>query len=157
WGQRWPHLRLSGDRVFHGIFCSVACGILVLAGLLGYELVRHSWLALTTFGLGFLTGTTWDPVAQRFGVLPFLYGTIGSSLLALCLATPLSLGVALWLTEIAPGWLAEPVAFLVELLAAIPSVIYGLWGIFVLIPWVRAWVEPALTTTLGFLPFFQGP
>src|SRR5262244_1939832 len=79
WGQRWPHLRLSGDRVFHGIFCSVACGILVLAGLLGYELVRHSWLALTTFGLGFLTGTTWDPVAQRFGVLPFLYGTIVSS------------------------------------------------------------------------------
>src|SRR5262245_51402913 len=156
-GQLWQHLPLSGDRVFQGVLLSFACGLLVLVGLLVYELVRNSWLVLTTFGWSFLTSSTWDPVAQHFVVLPLLYGTVVSSLLALCLATPLSIGVALWMTEMAPRWLAEPTAFLVELLAAIPSVIYGLWGVFVLVPWVRAFVEPALATTLGFLSFFQGP
>jgi len=155
--QLWQRLQLSGDRVFHGVLLSFACAILLLVGLLGYELVRNSWLSLTTFGLSFLTSSTWDPVAQHFGVLPFLYGTVVSSLLALCVATPLSIGVALWLTEMVPRWLAEPASFLVELLAAIPSVIYGLWGVFVLVPWVRAFVEPTLATTLGFLPLFQGP
>ncbi len=147
----------SGDRLFQAVTFSLAACILVVAVVILYELIRNSSLPLKTFGWRFLVDSTWDPVAQRFGALPFIYGTVVSCLVALCLAVPLSLGVSLWLTEIAPRWLAEPVTFLVELLAAIPSVVYGLWGILVLVPWVRSYVEPALGSLLGFLPLFQGP
>jgi phosphate transport system permease protein len=98
----------------------------------------------------------WDPVRGSFGALPFVFGTLVSSLLALLIAVPISIGVATYLAELAPGWIRQPFGFMVELLAAIPSVVYGLWGIFVLTPWLREHVQPALAATLGFLPFFQG-
>jgi phosphate transport system permease protein len=116
-----------------------------------------AWPAIRAFGLRFLVTSTWDPVQEEFGALPFVYGTLVSSLLALLIAVPLGLGAAIFLSELAPAWARAPIAFLIEILAAIPSVVYGLWGIFVLAPWLRVWVEPALGRTLGFLPLFQGP
>ena len=104
-----------------------------------------------------MTGSTWDPVAEQFGAFPLIFGTLVSSLLALLIAVPLSLGVAVYITEFAPKALRQPVAFVIELLAAIPSVVYGLWGIFVLIPFLKKFIFPFLRDTLGFLPFFQGP
>ena len=108
-------------------------------------------------GSRFLYTSTWDPVAERFGAVPFVFGTLVSSLLALLIAVPLGLGAAIYLAELAPRWMRSPMAFLVELVAAVPSVVYGLWGIFVLAPLLRTWVQPALGKTLGFLPLFQGP
>jgi phosphate transport system permease protein len=122
-----------------------------------FEMTHRAWPAIRAFGLSFLVTSTWDPVAEQFGAIPFVYGTLVSSLLALLLAVPLGIGAAIYLAEIAPAWLRSPVAFLVELVAAVPSVVYGLWGIFVLAPLLRTWVEPALGSTLGFLPLFQGP
>jgi phosphate transport system permease protein len=117
------------------------------------------WPALREFGLGFLTSSEWDPVNGRFGAAPALFGTIVTSALALTVATPLALGVAIFLSEFCPAWLRQPVAFTVDLLAAIPSVIYGLWGIFVLLPLLRERVMPVLADTLhlGATPFFSGP
>ncbi|MGH7377323.1 MAG: phosphate ABC transporter permease subunit PstC, partial [Candidatus Methylomirabilales bacterium] len=104
-----------------------------------------------------LVTSTWDPVAETFGALPFIYGTVVSSVLALLLAVPLSIGAAIYLAELAPLGIRPPITFLIELLAAIPSVVYGLWGIFVLAPWLRTWVQPTLAAWLGFLPLFHGP
>jgi phosphate transport system permease protein len=134
----------------------VAISVLAITAVIAYELYRNSRLPIEKFGWSFLWGTTWDPVAEQFGVLPFLYGTLVTSAVALLIAVPMGLGVSIFLSELAPRWLSDPVAFLVELLAAIPSVIYGLIGIFVLVPWVRNSLEPFLSHTLGFLPFFQG-
>jgi phosphate transport system permease protein len=117
----------------------------------------NSRLSIDKFGFAFLTGRSWNPVTGQFGALPFIYGTIVSSLIALLIAVPLSLGVAVFLVEQAPRALARPIAFLVELLAAIPSVVYGLWGIFVLAPFLRVHVEPLLARWLGWLPLFTGP
>jgi phosphate transport system permease protein len=122
-----------------------------------YEVGRVAWPAVRAFGLDFVASSIWDPVAEQFGALPFLWGTLVTSLLALLIAVPLALGLAIFLSELAPPWLARPVSFLTELLAAIPSVVYGLWGIFVLVPWLRQDVQPLLRRTLGFLPFFKGP
>ncbi|MFB3819635.1 MAG: phosphate ABC transporter permease subunit PstC [Candidatus Methylomirabilales bacterium] len=113
--------------------------------------------AIRAFGWGFVVTSAWDPVAEQFGALPLIYGTLVSSLLALAIAVPLGIGAAVYLSELAPPWVRPPVAFLVELLAAVPSVIYGLWGIFALAPILRVYVQPALGSTLGFLPLFQGP
>jgi phosphate transport system permease protein len=113
--------------------------------------------AIRTFGWTFLSTSVWDPVAKQFGALPFIYGTLVSSMLALLQAVPLSIGTALFLSELAPGWVRAPVSFLIELLATIPSVVYGLWGIFVLVPWMRMYIGPALSSTFGFLPIFSGP
>ena len=121
------------------------------------EMSRSSLPAIRAFGGRFLVTSTWDPVAEHFGALPFVYGTLLSSLLAMLIAIPLGIGAAVYLAELAPLWIRPPIAFLVELVAAIPSVIYGLWGIFVLAPILRTWVEPFLGATLGFLPLFQGP
>ncbi len=146
-----------GDRIFKGVVTALACGILLLVGLIALKLIDSSSLALQRFGLSFLWGTTWDPVFEEFGALPFVYGTVASSCLALLIGGPISLGAAIYLSELAPSWLREPVSFLVELLAAIPSVVYGVWGIFVLVPWLRASVQPLLGGTLGFIPLFDGP
>jgi phosphate transport system permease protein len=118
-----------------------------------------AWPALRTFGFGFLTSSEWDPVRRQFGAAPMIFGTVVSSVVALIIATPLALGVALFLSELAPRWLRQPVSFLVDLLAAIPSVVYGLWGIFVLLPILRTSVMPFLRDTLGLgrTPFFSGP
>lgn len=131
--------------------------VLVIMAAMLAALTVGAWPAIRKFGPAFFATSTWDPVAGDFGALPFVYGTLVSSAVALVLAVPLGLGVAVFLSELAPGWLRRPVGFLIELLAAIPSVIYGLWGIFVLVPWVRTTLSPSLKATLGFLPLFDGP
>jgi phosphate transport system permease protein len=146
-----------GDRIFKGLLILAAVAVpALLLGLL-YQLVIGARPAIGAFGFDFITGSVWDPVADVFGAWPLIFGTLLTSLLALLLAVPLSLGVAIYLTEFAPAVIRKPVAMTIELLAAIPSVVYGLWGIFVLIPFLTAHVYPWLQGTLGFLPFFQGP
>ena len=146
-----------GDRVYSAVvLASVWLVLLLVAGLV-VALVWESWEAIRTFGFAFLVTSHWDPVAGEFGALPFIYGTLVSSALALLIAVPVSLGAAIFLAELAPSWIRPPISFLIEMLAAVPSVVYGLWGIFVLVPWLRDWVQPALGRTLGFLPLFQGP
>jgi phosphate transport system permease protein len=147
----------QGDRVFKGLLTLAAVAVPTLLAFLVFELWVGSRLAIGQFGFGFLTTSTWDPVAEEFGALPLIFGTLISSFLGLLIAVPLSLGVAIYLTEFAPKALRQPIAFLIGLLAAIPSVVYGLWGIFVLIPLLRTTAFPFLQDTLGFLPFFQGP
>jgi phosphate transport system permease protein len=142
--------------VFRGILTVAAVIILVLLALLIWQLWGEARPAVSRFGIGFLTTSTWDPVAEQFGALPLIFGTLVSSVIALAIAVPLSLGVAIYLTEFAPSALRQPVAFVIGLLAAIPSVVYGLWGIFVLIPFLKSSVFPFLRDTLGFLPLFQG-
>jgi phosphate transport system permease protein len=146
-----------GDRVFKWLLVLAAVAVpALLVGLL-YQLIVGARPAIGAFGLDFISGSVWDPVANVFGAWPLIFGTLLTSFLALLLAVPLSLGVAIYLTEFAPGIIRRPVAMTIELLAAIPSVVYGLWGIFVLIPFLTAHVYPWLQSTLGFLPFFQGP
>jgi len=146
-----------GDRVFKALLTLAALAVPTLLAFLVFELWDGARLAIARFGLNFIATSVWDPVAENFGALPLIFGTLISSLLALLIAVPLSLGVAIYLTEFAPKAVRQPVAFLIGLLAAIPSVVYGLWGIFVLIPLLRTTVFPFLRDTLGFLPFFQGP
>jgi len=119
-------------------------------------LATDSLASVRQFGFGFLTSQRWDPVKGEFGALPFIYGTIVSSLIALLISVPFSLGIAIFLVEQAPHYISRPVGFLVELLAAIPSVVYGLWGIFVLAPFLRNYIEPPLAKALGWLPLFKG-
>lgn len=148
-----------GDAVYRFLTTAAAWAIPLLLGLITLEVVMAAWPAFEAFGLSFLTSSEWDEVRGSFGAAPMIYGTVVSSVLALVLATPLALGVAIFLSEFAPAWLRTPVAFLVDLLAAIPSVVYGLWGIFVLLPFLRATVMPFLADTLGLgnTPFFSGP
>jgi len=145
------------DRVFY--FAMLACGLCVLAlvGLIVYELITKSSLSWRAFGWRFFFRSEWDPVNEQFGAWPFVYGTVVSSILALLLAVPLAIGVAVFITEMCPRWLKGPLAFTTELLAAIPSVIYGLWAIFVLVPLLRAYVEPFLARYFGWTGLFGGP
>lgn len=149
--------KISGDLIFEAVVGFFAFGILVLAFLLFRELFIESGFSRNTFGLSFLTASTWDPVNEIFGALPFIFGTMVSSFLALLIAVPFSLGIAIYLSELAPEKLKTPLSFIIELLAAIPSVILGLWGIFILAPFLRDHLAPILSTYLGFLPLFQGP
>jgi phosphate transport system permease protein len=146
-----------GDRIFKLLLTLAAVAIPLMLGFLVYELYSGAELAILRFGFHFVTTSVWDPVAEQFGAFPLIFGTLLSSLIALLIAVPLSLGVAIYLTEFAPKAIRQPVAFLIGLLAAIPSVVYGLWGIFVLIPALRTTAFPLLRKLLGFLPFFQGP
>jgi phosphate transport system permease protein len=134
-------------------FALVVAGLVVLIII---EMGRNSTLAFDKFGFGFITGKLWDPVREEFGALPFIYGTAVSSLIGLVIAVPVSIGVAVFLTQHAARPLRTPISFLVQLLAAIPSVVYGLWGIFVLAPLLRDHVYPWIQSTLGFLPLFKG-
>jgi phosphate transport system permease protein len=145
-----------GDRVFRLVTATFAAGAIVTLAAMAIQMTRASALSIHRFGLGFITGTTWDPVRDLFGGLPVIFGTLVSSFLALVIAVPVSLGVAIHLAELAPDWVRRPLGFVIELLAAIPSVVYGLWGIFVLAPWLRESVQPELAKWLGFLPFFRG-
>jgi len=156
-GRRfWDRLR-TGDEVAHLITFLFAACVLLVTVLMIFQLWESSAPSRLKFGLGFLAGTDWDPVQDSFGALPFIYGTILSSVLALLISVPLGVGAAIFLAELAPPSLANICTFLVELLAAVPSVIYGLMAIFTLLPLMRNYVEPFLKATLGFLPFFQGP
>ncbi len=145
------------DAIFH--LAMLACGLCVLAlvGVILYELVKGSRLSWHAFGLKFFFQSEWDPVNEQFGALPFVYGTLVSSFLALLLAVPLAIGVAVFITEMCPRWLKGPLAFTTELLAAIPSVIYGLWAIFVLVPLLRQYGEPFSARYFGWTGLFEGP
>ena len=142
-----------GFRVATGAFAVLV--VAIVAGI-GAVLTAESWLSIQKFGLGFWEGTTWDPVAGEFGALPFIWGTLYSSILALLIATPVALGIAVFIAELCPARLRLPLVFLTELLAAIPSIVYGLWGIFVLVPAVRQ-LEIATPQFLKDLPLFSGP
>lgn len=145
-----------GDKVYRTILFAAATSILLIAVAVFFMMVQSSMPTIQHFGIGFLWASEWNPAMAKYGALPFIYGTVVSSLLALVIAVPISLGIALFLVEQAPKSIAKPIAFMVELLAAIPSVVYGLWGIFVLAPFIRSYVGPILQDNLGFLPFFQG-
>jgi len=148
---------VMADRAFVVLIFACALAVLLLLALIVYELVAGSQLSWHAFGWTFFAGQDWDPVNEQFGALPFIFGTLVSSLLALLLAVPLSIGVAVFTTEMCPGWLRGPLSFTVELLAAIPSVIYGLWAIFVLVPILRSYVQPFLAKGLGWTGLFTGP
>jgi phosphate transport system permease protein len=147
----------SGDEVAHLITLIFASFILLITLLLVFELYRNSALSREKFGWQFLYTRTWDPVFEDFGALPFIYGTVVTSAVGLLLAVPLGVGAAIFLAELAPIRISDALTFVIELLAAVPSVIYGLLAIFTLVPLLRTTVEPFLKKTLGFLPFFQGP
>jgi phosphate transport system permease protein len=148
----------AGDAVFRALTGTFAMIAVVVLGVVGVALALASRETISAYGLGFITGTDWNPAEgkESYGALPFIFGTLVTSFLALLMAVPVALGVAIFLAELAPRWLRSPMSFLVELLAAVPSVIYGLWGFFVLRPVMMSGVEPALHNTLGFLPFFRG-
>jgi phosphate transport system permease protein len=150
-------VRAVGDRVFNLLTALLAFVTLGLLFAFTCALVVEAMPSIRQFGLTFLISTDWDPSSDQYGALPFIYGTAVSSALALLIAVPLSLGVGLCLSEMAPEWLSRKLGFLVELLAAIPSVVYGLWGVFVMGPWLRDHLEPVLGKYFGFLPLFQGP
>ncbi len=145
-----------GDKLFRTILLIAAASILLIVAAMLYMMVQNSLPTIQRFGISFLTGREWKPAQEDFGALPFIYGTVVSSLIALVLSVPISLGIAIFLVEQAPKKLARPIGFLVELLAAIPSVVYGLWGIFVLAPFIRDYLGVFLQKTVGFLPLFQG-
>src|SRR6266571_857722 len=149
--------RLRGDAVFPWILAAVASMVIVLLVLFTAYMVRAAAPAIGRYGFGFLSGTTWDPGRSLFGILPHIYGTLMTAAIAMVLGVPVSLGIAIFLAELAPKALRVPLSFLVELLAAVPSVVFGLWALFLLRPVMLSTVEPFLARTLGFLPFFQGP
>jgi phosphate transport system permease protein len=136
-----------------GFFAAIV--LLIVLGI-GFELVRQSLLSIQKFGFSFWTGKTWDPVSGVFGALPFIWGTLYSAVLALLIATPVSLGIAIFISELSPHSLRQPLTYVTELLAAIPSIVYGLWGVFVLVPFVRK-VEVVTPQFLRSLPLFKGP
>ncbi len=146
-----------GDKAFEWLTLAMALAVVALVFLVGWQLARGSSLAIQRFGFHFLATSTWDPVAEQFGALPFIYGTVVSSLIGLIIAVPLSIATAVYLTELAPLWIRQPLVSLIEMLAAIPSVILGLWGIFVMIPWLRDYPFPLLKKLLGWTPLFRGP
>jgi phosphate transport system permease protein len=145
------------DPAFKWLTLLMALSVFALIVLVGFELAKGSNLALKKFGWSFLTSSDWDPVNEQFGAVPFIFGTLVSSGIALLIAVPLSVATAVYLTELAPQWIRQPLTMFIELLAAVPSVILGLWGIFVMVPWLRVHLFPWLRSAFGFLPLFQGP
>ena len=159
--SRIPSIQGSvvADRVYRATLLAFALCVPILLVLIFLEVGVAGWPALRQFGIGFLTTSTWDPVGGRFGAAPAIVGTILTSVIALVLATPLALGGAIFLSEFSPGWLRQPLSFFIDLLAAVPSVVFGLWGVFFLVPALRTTVMPFLRDTLhlGATPFFAGP
>jgi phosphate transport system permease protein len=145
------------DRLFRGVTAGAAIVVTALIVAVGLMLFLNSREAFSRFGLGFVAGTTWDPVADIYGALPYIVGTLLSSAIALLIAAPIGLLTAIFLAELAPRRLSIPLTFLIELLAAIPSVVFGLWGVFVLSPFLGSTIEPFLIRTFGWIPIFAGP
>ena len=145
-----------GDKIFRTLVLIAAASILIIVAAIFVMMANSAMPTLERFGFGFFVSSEWKPAQESFGALPFIYGTVVSSLIAVLLAVPVSLGIAIFLVEQAPAKVARPIAFMVELLAAIPSVVYGLWGIFVLAPLIRNYLGPFLQGWFGFLPIFQG-
>lgn len=146
----------AGDRIFKSVSYFFALLVIVLMALIFIVLVKESWLSIKTFGFRFLYSTSWDPVKMDFGALPAIYGTVVSSVIALVIALPVSIGIAVFLTEMAPSRLRGPIGTAIELLASIPSIIYGMWGLFILAPLLSAYFEPWATRRFGFIPLFTG-
>ena len=144
------------DGVYKGALAAAAAVVFLIVALIVIEITHGSLLSIRTLGWGFLVQTQWDPVADHYGALPYLYGTLVSSILALVLAVPLGIGSAVFLAELAKGRAAATVSFVMELLAAIPSIVYGIWGFFVLAPFLRTLLEPWLIANFGYLPLFRG-
>ncbi|HWF08819.1 MAG TPA: phosphate ABC transporter permease subunit PstC [Bryobacteraceae bacterium] len=151
-----PKRRFGGDEVAYGITLLFSLSILAITVLLVYELWQHSALTRDKFGLGFIGSKLWNPVTSQFGALPFIYGTVITSILALLISVPLGVGAAIYLSELATSKVSNTLTFLVELLAAVPSVIFGLLAIFTVIPLMRDYIEPAIQSIAGFLPLFSG-
>jgi phosphate transport system permease protein len=145
-----------GDFVFKHLTMLFAFIVFSIVFVMAYEMYKGSALPIQKFGWKFLVTETWDPVQEQYGALTFIFGTLASSLLSLLLALPLGLGIAVFLSELAPRWIERPCSFLVEMLAAIPSIVYGLWGVVVLVPFIRIYIEPFLIKHVGFIPLFQG-
>ena len=149
------------EKIFRASTFAAAVLVLVMLGGVTFTLIEQAWPALSHFKLGFITNTSWNPVTEKFGALAAIYGTLVTSFIAMLFAVPISLGVAIFLTELAPAWLKRPVGVAIELLAAVPSIIFGIWGLFVLAPVMQAHVQPWLIEVLGPLPvigsLFQGP
>ena len=145
------------DRIFKSAMTLCGLAVIGVLVLIVDELVSGSRLSWHAFGFKFFAGSDWNPVSEQFGALPFIYGTLVSSLVALILAVPLAVGVAVFTTEMCPKVLRGPLSFFVELLAAIPSVIYGFWGLFILVPLLSGYVQPFLAKTLGWTGLFAGP
>jgi len=146
----------EGDRLFYGTTGAFALFLVVLVGAIAVVLWMESRESIQKFGLAFWESSTWDPVMGEFGAAPFIWGTLYSAILALLIATPVALGIAIFLTELCPHWLKAPLVFLTELLASIPSIVYGLWGIFVLVPAVRS-LQLSLPDWVRSIPLFSGP
>jgi len=155
--RRAGGMNVRGDAIFRSVLAIPAALILVIIGLLLVMVVTQSSEAWQHFGLGFITSTAWEPPFNRFGALPYIYGTVITSVIALVLAAPIGVGCAVFITEFAPSWLRSPVSFMVELLAAVPSVVFGLWGIFVFAPWMRSGPDKFLVDHFRFIPLFKGP
>jgi phosphate transport system permease protein len=158
--QRPPGLlgRLEpGEFLFRGFVTAAALGVLLLIIAMVYELTHEAWPAIHKFGLPFLWSKEWNPPKEKFGALPFVAGTLVTSMLALVFGTIIGVGAALFLVELAPSWLRAPVSYMVELLAAIPSVVYGLWGVFVLGPWIQHTAGPYVLDYFSWVPFVDGP
>ena len=151
-----PAVSHFGDRLFQWLTLFMAFSVFVLIALIGIELFSGSMPSIRAFGWHFLVSSTWDPVNEVFGALPYIFGTLVTSVIALLIAVPISVATAVFLTELAPLWLRQPLIMFIELLAAIPSVILGFWGIEVMVPWLHVHVYPLLRKSLGFLPMFQG-
>jgi len=148
--------RWSADDAYRRLLTGLAASVFLVVVLIVYETVRGALPAMGAFGARFLLGTDWDPVMEKFGALPYVFGTLVTSALAMALAVPPCLGAAIYLSELASRRLGEIMAFMVQLLASIPSIVYGIWGLFVLAPWLRTTIEPWLIAHFGFLPLFQG-
>src|SRR3981189_2622309 len=147
----------NGDEIARLITFIFAGSVVLITLLLVYELWRESYLPRHKFGLGFFVTSVWDPIFDKFGALPFIYGTVVTAGVALLLAVPLGIGAAIFLAELAPARVSDTLQFFIDLLAAVPSVIYGLLGVFIVIPLMREYVQPGLKNSLGYLPIFQGP
>jgi phosphate transport system permease protein len=156
-GRRFGRRLRDGDRIAHLTTAVFATAIILITALLLIGLFQNSVLPRQKFGLSFLLSREWDPIAGKFGALPFVYGTVLTSLLALAISVPLGVGAAIFLSELAPPRISDALTFVIELLAAVPSVIFGLLGVFIVVPFLRTTAEPFLQKTLGFLPLFQGP
>src|SRR5882724_1692652 len=150
-----------GDRAFRGLTLAAALFVLLLLSGVMVSLFIGAWPALSTYGIGFVFTESWNPVTEKFGALAPIYGTIVTSLIAMLIGVPVSLGIAIFLTELCPLWLRQPIATAIELLAGIPSIIYGIWGLFVFAPFLQATLQPALIDVFGDIPvlssLFAGP
>lgn len=155
--RRAGGMNARGDAIFRSVLATFAAVVLLVIGLMLAMVVTQSSETWRTFGLGFITNTEWAPPFNKFGALPYIYGTVVTSVIALLLAAPIGVGCAIFITEFAPSWLRSPLSFMVELLAAVPSVVFGLWGIFVFAPWMRTGPDRFLVNHFGFIPLFKGP